>query len=77
MNHNINSKNLVLLEKEAGVVEGCNPSPWAPCVYPQTNFRCEYTVERFFYSSCNCGKSELKSEHDTMLENNLEREKLL
>lgn len=37
----------ILEEIETGVEYGCNPSPWAPCVFPpQYNYKVEYTIKR-------------------------------
>ena len=36
-----------LEEIETGVEYGCNPSPWAPCVFPQQyNYKKEYTIKK-------------------------------
>lgn len=36
-------------ETEQGIVEGCTPSPWAPCSYPEhKTYRKEYTIKRTY-----------------------------
>jgi hypothetical protein len=40
-------KNKILEEIETGVEYGCNPSPWAPCVFPPNyNYKKEYTIKK-------------------------------
>jgi len=34
-------------ETETGVEYGCNPSPWAPCVFPPNyTYKKEYSIKR-------------------------------
>jgi hypothetical protein len=50
---------IILEEIETGVEEGCNPSPWAPCNFPEKkNYRKEYTIKRTYNSSDSCNPDE-------------------
>jgi len=37
----------ILEETETGTEQGCNPSPWAPCVFPPCyTYERKYTIKR-------------------------------
>lgn len=61
---------LICEETETGVVEGCNPSPWAPCVYPSGNYQSRYSVVRRWYGDeCQCQEKEDDGGPDMMAGN--------
>lgn len=44
------SEKMIMEETEEGTVNGCDPSPWAPCPPGETNYTKNYSIKRKWYS---------------------------